>query len=226
MKDMRWPRISRSLRRLCTKGAESWWIIERAPALLELECVRRAAGEQPGSRGRATALIRILRELVLEFLHEPHGVLLWIVLGLESDYVGSDGEHYHLLDLNAFERRTLAGAEFRGGRHRVGANAIRLHHEPVAVARLSHLLLRREIELTGFLRADGAYDTDYVPIYLSGEPAPVSGMYLACDLKGIPVGRELVIQQGDPFPLTLPERNEAGWRMRNGRMQSDPAAHS
>jgi hypothetical protein len=181
--------------------------------LLELECVRRAEQELPGPGPLALpeALVALLREFVLEFRDEPQGVLLTIVLGLESEYTAVGGEVYAPLDLSAAERRALAGREFRGGRHAVGANAIRLHHEPEAVGRLAHLLLRREIELSGFMSRDEGDEATYVPLYLPGETAPKSGIYVVSDFEGTPLGREANLGKGERFPLTLMEPEEVGW---------------
>jgi hypothetical protein len=125
-------RIREALGRLCTRGVVSWWVRDTAEILLALRCVSDRASVN--GHDDVEALVGILRELVGRIRHQSHGKILWIVLGLEDDY----------LQLRAGERRALAGRAFRDGMAPVRADTIRLHHEPAALDRLTEMLLQYE----------------------------------------------------------------------------------
>jgi len=120
---------------LCTRGIEPWWVREQE-ALLGLSCVAaRAAPHADDADIRAEALVEILRELVGRIRHVSHGKILWIVLGLEEQYLRMS---------SAEERRRCAGEAFRGGERPVSAGTIRQHHEKRALDRLTEMLLDYE----------------------------------------------------------------------------------
>jgi hypothetical protein len=216
--DARKARVSKGLKRLCTKGVQPWWIKERTPALLELETVKRHSKSLPDHPNvLAHALIEFLSDAVRGFRDEPVGELLWIVLALEETYEDSEGTPHALRDMNATERRVLAGKEFRGGRDRVGAHGIRLYHEPPALSRLTVVVLRKEVSVSGLLLPDGTFskgpDAERVLLYLPGERVPEQGHYAACDIDGQPLGPEASCAEGGPFPPLREESSEYGWRL-------------
>jgi hypothetical protein len=211
--DARWKRVRKGLAQIATKGVDPFWIFERAPALLSFETVKDAASGLQEPHRLQIGLVTVLRQLVGEFRFESQGILLTIVLALEDKYVAHDGKTYTLLDLNAQERRTLAGREFRGPRNTVGGQGIRLHHEPDAIERLGVGLLRREVERTGFWTDhDGGRDeSKNVLVYLPNERVPSSGQYQVCSAKGDGLGREASCAEGETFPPTIEETSEYGW---------------
>ncbi|HWD37321.1 MAG TPA: hypothetical protein VG944_00605 [Fimbriimonas sp.] len=147
--DIRWEPALSTLKELCRNGVTIYWIRDIGRSLLELEVVKQAVKDDAGFNALPEGLINVLRDLVQTFRYDPDGVLLWIVLGLEDPYEDRLGVTHPLLKMNAHDRRTLAGEEFRGGEKQVGPGAIRTLHEPKALRRLTALLLQKEIELTG-----------------------------------------------------------------------------
>lgn len=202
--DTRWRQIRRGLGRLARHGVVPWWALESTPALLDLECVRVRAADRPRYE-RAVALRSLLRELVAEFSEAPSGIVLRIVLGLDDSWIDADGAEHRLLEMSAEERRLLAGREFRHGAGQVGAHAIRLHHEPLALDRLAQALLQREATLTG--PASNR-------IFRPGERVDESGVYEMCDLEGELLGRQVSVLRGDTFPpIKIGDRAvKHGWR--------------
>jgi hypothetical protein len=214
-RDVRWKRVRKGLDRLVVKGAEPWWIRERAPTLLELEVVHRRAGARSDatSDALAQAVSDLLREIVNGFAQEAQGILLRIVLALDERYITQDGVSLDLHKLSLTERRTLAGREFRG-RRAVRGEAIRSTYEPAGLDRLAVNLLRMEVEMTGsFVPTSQALATDpaQVLIYLPRERVPITGTWIECRVDGsILRGREVALSEGEPFP---PSRFDAyGWR--------------
>jgi hypothetical protein len=129
--------IRTALGRLCTRGVEPWWVREQEE-LLALTCVSARASPSSSDSNiseRADALVCILRELVGRMRRTSHGQILWIVLGLEEQYLSMG---------SAEERRKCAGEVFRGGERPVSAGTIRQHHEKRALDRLTALLLEHE----------------------------------------------------------------------------------
>lgn len=212
-KDARWKRVRRGLGNLPQKGADHWWIREKTPALLELDLVsNKAAGLEVETWRREQALGEVLRETIHEFRHEPDGIVLIVVLALENPYIDHQQQEHSLLDLSVKDRRTLAGIEFRGGRSRVGPDAIRMSYEPAALDRLAVVLLRREAALNGVQINGGDHRPDDVLLYLPGEPVLDPGLYEVCDLDGHRLGRHAACALGDTFPATRDETLEYAWR--------------
>ncbi len=126
--------IRKALGCLCTRGVEPWWIRDKAGVLLQLPSVRARARQNACAdreEGEVDALIEILRELIEPIRDQSHGQILWIVLGLEQQY----------LKLNARERRGVAGRLFRKGEKPVSAETIRQLHEKTALDRLTALFV-------------------------------------------------------------------------------------
>ena len=126
------------LKNLCQWGVVEHRVRDNGGVLLTLTCVKqRTARFADRDDPEVAALIDLLRELVSENRRMSWAKLLWIVLALEVEDPN--------LDLNAEQRRGLAGREFRGGRNTVGAGSIRKHQEPKAIRILADLVIGREV---------------------------------------------------------------------------------
>jgi hypothetical protein len=152
-RDLRFNEVRARLGRLCIHGVEPYWVREEGGILLDLECVQKQMAEPDGDEdARAVALIELLRDIVGRIRKTQHGLVLWIVLALDDEYLG----------LKAEERQAIAGREFRDGRKKVTWGTIRQYHLPRALDRLTHLLLAREGPDPGATNAALTRDGDEV----------------------------------------------------------------
>jgi hypothetical protein len=136
--------IEKALGRLCTNALRTYWILEKGRKLMGLDCVREHLAAHPrDERGYALALRQYLED-PLERVESPQSrVILEIVLGLgDKRWKSRDWRRE-----KAKARRKEAGRLFRGsdGEGKVGADTIRQHHEPKAVAALAELVWHDEI---------------------------------------------------------------------------------
>lgn len=130
-----------------------FWIRGHAPTLTALECVQVKARElraqsdfkpdaleTPDSDGLAEAVLEVIQECLAPIKNTPDGRLLRIVMDLDRKRI----------EQSARDRRTAAGREFRGRDAKgVGESAVRQIHEPLALNRLTDLVLEREESLVG-----------------------------------------------------------------------------
>jgi len=200
----RWKRIRLSLGKLAARGAANWVIQEQSP-LLSLKSAN-ALARGVGPRDKADGVRRLLTEAVGDFGEEPQGILLRIVLGLDRKWFDSAGTEYDLLRMRASDRRELAGREFRYGENIVGANAIRLIHEPEALDRLASEIVKREGAV--------AVSRAAAQLFESGQRVKFSGTYEICDETGEPLGRGAMLLKGDRFPSLDMEDGSIGHRWR------------
>jgi hypothetical protein len=211
--DVRWEAVRHSIGELTTIGVDPWHVLSHASGLVDLEVVRRSAGDEANQYELAIALMEMISEFVQQLQDHPHGRLLRVLLPFDPEFTDADGITYDLPELSARERRTLGGSSFQGPRNVVGPDAVRLNHERTAYDRLTVMILRDEVAETEFWPVNDGDAPTHPLLYLPREIVPVTGQYGACDQAGGPLGRQNSCEVGRRFPAVRENAGEYGWAL-------------